>query len=121
MPSTTPLPVAGGGAESARTIGEAIQITSPAILRQIEAVSATGSGPAARDLLDQLSSPAGNAQAPLSHNDFIYPLPNYYISSSHNTYLWVMDLSDSVRPKLTYVGPEINYQATQAQMGTQMW
>jgi len=31
-----------------------------------------------------------------------------------------MDLSDSVRPKLTYVGPEINYQATQAQMGTQM-
>jgi len=83
------MPVAGGGAESAKTLEEATSITSPAILRQIEALCTAGSGPtsSAQDLLDHLSSPAGNAQALLSHNDFTYPLPNYYISSSHNTYL----------------------------------
>ena len=86
------MSVAGGGAESAKTLEEAIPITSTAILRQVEALCSTGSKSlgSARDLLHHLGSREGNAQAPVSQNDLTYPLPNYYISSSHNTYLCAM-------------------------------
>lgn len=38
-------------------------------------------------LLSYLSSADATAQAPVHDNDLTYPLSNYFVSSSHNTYL----------------------------------
>ena len=38
-------------------------------------------------LLDYITSPSSNALGPLKEYDLRYPISNYFISSSHNTYL----------------------------------
>ena len=40
-----------------------------------------------RVFLDYMASPASNAVRPLEQIDLRYPISNYFISSSHNTYL----------------------------------
>jgi Phosphatidylinositol-specific phospholipase C, X domain len=40
-----------------------------------------------KTILEYFSSPTANAQAPLPEVDLTRPLPEYFISSSHNTYL----------------------------------
>lgn len=94
--NTDSVPHAGGGVLSDDSQQAGVHITSPAILQHLEALSLAGiTGPSSAytDLLAHLASPEGNLQAPLQQNDLTYPLPNYYISSSHNTYLTGNQLS----------------------------
>ena len=39
------------------------------------------------DFLAFMTSPVSNAQGPLEEHDLTYPITNYFINSSHNTYL----------------------------------
>jgi len=82
--STTTTPRAGGGVDSTVDQEKRLNLTSPSILKHVDALASTDT---TQDILDYLSSPLGNAQAPPLSNDLSYPLPNYFISSSHNTYL----------------------------------
>lgn len=86
--TTTTTPRAGGGVDSTVDQEKRLNLTSPSILKHIEALALTDTATHRQDILeDYLSSPSGNAQAPPLSNDLNYPLPNYFISSSHNTYL----------------------------------
>lgn len=88
--TTTTTPRAGGGVDSTVDQEKKLNITSPSILKHVEVLASTDpslGATSAQDLLDYLASPTGNAQSPPLDNDLSYPLPNYYISSSHNTYL----------------------------------
>lgn len=40
-----------------------------------------------QDFMAFMASPVSNAQGPLEDNDLGYPITNYFINSSHNTYL----------------------------------
>lgn len=40
-----------------------------------------------QDFMAFMASPVSNAQGPLEGNDLGYPITNYFINSSHNTYL----------------------------------
>lgn len=43
--------------------------------------------PSMKDFLDFMSSDHSNASGPFPNQDLDHPLSNYFISSSHNTYL----------------------------------
>lgn len=89
---------AGGGNASALegAKGTNIQTLSPAVLRHLKAAYkdiASNSNTDHVDLssfLAYMTSPKSNAMAPAIPKDsetLSYPLSNYFISSSHNTYL----------------------------------
>ena len=57
-------------------------------------------------LAEYMSSPEGDAMKPLTNTDLSYPISNYFINSSHNTYLTGNQLySDSSTDAYTNVGP----------------
>lgn len=57
-------------------------------------------------LAEYMASPEGDAMKPLANTDLSYPISNYFINSSHNTYLTGNQLySDSSTDAYTNVGP----------------
>ena len=97
---------AGGGTSSEQPSMRLVETIGPSILPYMKAIadgsrpldslqlkelktSQTGTGNKfdLKALLDYLASSAGNALAPLPEADLTHPMPEYFISSSHNTYL----------------------------------
>ena len=61
-----------------------------------------------KHLAEYLASPEGDAMMPLANMDLSYPISNYFINSSHNTYLTGNQLySDSSTDAYTNVRPQI--------------
>ncbi len=66
-------------------------------------------------LLEYMASPEGTAMKPLPDTDLSYPISNYFINSSHNTYLTGNQLySESSTDAYKNVGSSPNHTTTHA-------
>lgn len=66
-----------------------------------------------KHLAEYLASPEGDAMMPLANMDLSYPISNYFINSSHNTYLTGNQLySDSSTDAYTNVGSQLSKPCT---------